>query len=271
MKISFGDSILKGVQTLVDSVHDLVPAQMPSDEILRSTKLVAHRGAHGPGDHENKMPGFMTCSEESVWAVEFDIRWTKDQVPVVLHDPHTGRTYKDSMYHPGQLQWAELNGHLPLLPSLEQVVKNIGSYCHLMIECKETLTEERQEILLQTLAPLQPEQDYHLLTLNPRLLSEADRISKRALVFVSEVNAKAASQFVLEQKWGGIAGHYLLQSAAMIKAHHNAGQRVGVGFITSFNNVCRQIARGADWLFSDQAVHLQQSLRRHLDRSQTDR
>ena len=244
---------------------DYWPSPVATREQLAQVQLVAHRG-NVRGMTENQLAGFQQCAQAGIGSIEFDIRWTMDNIPIVLHDATTLRTYKTDL-SPHQHTAQQLQQLLPELPTLKQVVEQVGSCCHFFVECKEELTLEREAILLETLKPLEPEKDFHVLSLDPQLLGQCQKTPKRALVLVSQLNARSVSNFVLEHKWGGVAGHFLLQNDAMIKAHHQAGQKVGVGFMSSFNNLCRQIHRQADWFFSDQAIELQQSLRRHLDHS----
>ena len=46
---------------------------------------VAHRGLHGNGIPENSVPAFLKAIEAG-YAIETDVRLSKDGVPVVFHD-----------------------------------------------------------------------------------------------------------------------------------------------------------------------------------------
>jgi glycerophosphoryl diester phosphodiesterase len=54
-------------------------------------KIIAHRGnkRYTP---ENTMAAFISAASYPIDGIEFDIQWTKDQVPVVIHDPSIDRT-----------------------------------------------------------------------------------------------------------------------------------------------------------------------------------
>ena len=57
----------------------------------RSPLIVGHRGdsAHAP---ENTLAAFHTAIEAGADGIEFDVRISKDGVPVIIHDPDLGRT-----------------------------------------------------------------------------------------------------------------------------------------------------------------------------------
>ncbi|PYZ94265.1 glycerophosphodiester phosphodiesterase [Salipaludibacillus keqinensis] len=53
--------------------------------------IIAHRGnkRYTP---ENTMAAFMSAATYPIDGIEFDLQWTKDQIPVVIHDPTIDRT-----------------------------------------------------------------------------------------------------------------------------------------------------------------------------------
>jgi len=54
-------------------------------------RVIGHRGAAGYAP-ENTLAGFTVAAEQGVTCVEFDVRLTKDGVPVLLHDDDLVRT-----------------------------------------------------------------------------------------------------------------------------------------------------------------------------------
>ena len=73
---------------------------------------------------------------EDIYGVEFDIRWTKDLVPMVFHDPDLQRVFGSSE-RLANLTSTELRQRFPLIPNLSEVVQHLGQHKHLMIEIKE--------------------------------------------------------------------------------------------------------------------------------------
>jgi glycerophosphoryl diester phosphodiesterase len=129
-----------------------------------------------------------------------------------------------------------------------------------MIELKNVkggLTKHRIENLAQIIHGLKPGEDFHFMSLDFKILESclaADIAPRSAFLTVGETNLGQASEFALREQIGGVTGHYLLMTNAMIREHHEAGQRVGTGFVESKSVLWRELKRGVDWIFSDSAV-----------------
>ncbi|WP_416149333.1 glycerophosphodiester phosphodiesterase [Salipaludibacillus sp. HK11] len=54
-------------------------------------QIIAHRG-NKKYTPENTMAAFISAATYPIDGVEFDLQWSKDQVPVVIHDPTIDRT-----------------------------------------------------------------------------------------------------------------------------------------------------------------------------------
>ena len=80
--------IEKIVLQCIDFIYMLLPRRSPEPEILRSCKIVSHRGEHDNiGVYENTFAAFDRALAQGTWGIEFDVRWTRDLQPVVAHDP----------------------------------------------------------------------------------------------------------------------------------------------------------------------------------------
>ncbi len=80
---------------VVDFFYHYLPQPFPGPERLRRCKIVSHRGQHDtPGVRENTLAAFETARACGVWGIELDIRWTRDLVPVVTHDPDLRRVFQ---------------------------------------------------------------------------------------------------------------------------------------------------------------------------------
>ena len=66
---------------------------MPANPLLDvdARLVIAHRGASADAP-ENTIPAFQLAVEQGADALEFDVRVTRDGVPIVLHDATTDRT-----------------------------------------------------------------------------------------------------------------------------------------------------------------------------------
>jgi glycerophosphoryl diester phosphodiesterase len=129
-----------------------------------------------------------------------------------------------------------------------------------MIELKSTACpqpQRRSETLRQLLAPLSPVQDFHILSLEPKMFGITDFVPKQALVLVSMANTRRISATAIDNGYGGVAGHFAFLRDRLLARHHAQGQHVGTGFICSRNCLFRELNRGIEWIVSNHAVELQ--------------
>lgn len=256
-----------GFQTIADFFFKCLPAKLPSEEKLGQCRLVAHRGEHdNDTTMENTLAAFEKAEAAGVWGIECDVRWTNDNIPVIFHDPDLLRLYGQPT-DISLVSYKELHARCPLIPSLETVVNRFGGRVHLMIEIKKTRNgvstatiKRRYDRLQEVLSPLQPMKDFHLMTLHPQALEPVDRIPREAFAAIAYDLPKRLSAWVSQNGWGGICGHYLLISPSRVREHQQRGQRVGTGYAASRNVLFREINRGVDWIFSNNAVAMQRVL-----------
>ena len=238
---------------LMDGVMALIPRVRPAQDLFDRCRIIAHRGAHGPNVLENTVEAFDSAIEIGAWAIEFDIRWTRDDVPVVHHDKDCVRTFND----PHILEenaFELLRVKFAKIPSLKEVVERYRGKTHFMIELKKSQgawTNERLKILGDVLSPLRSVQDYHLMSLDAELLLRCDFAERAALLPVAEFNGEELSQIAIREKMGGLTGHYALVTERQVRRHLDAGQHVGTGFIASPSVMNREIARGVDLIFTN--------------------
>ncbi len=243
-----------------DRVTALLPQRRPAIEILQGARLVSHRGEHDNRTvYENTLQAFHLAREAGVWGVEFDLHWTRDLVPVVIHDPDGKRVFGDAAVV-AELDFQALRRRLPLVPSFEEVVAEFGGHCHLMIEFKDAAYPDpvaQRATLKRVLAPLSPVQDYHFLALDPALFAHAGFAPANSCLPVAELNVGELSELALAKGYGGLTGHYLLLGRHTVNAHHSFGQQIGTGHIGSRNALYRELNRGVTWIFSNNAVAMQ--------------
>ena len=143
-----------------------------------------------------------------------------------------------------------------------------GGNTHLMLEVKAEPYPEpalQKAKLAAVLGVLQPERDFHILALDTGLFRHVDFLPLAALLPVAELNVAALSRQSLESGYGGLTGHYLLISDKVRRRHQARGQPVGTGHIGSRNALFREINRGVEWIFSNDAAAMKRILDRCLD------
>jgi len=217
-------------------------------------KVIAHRGAWDRiGCQENTMMAFEKARLVGAYGIEFDVHFTKDDVPVIHHDSSLSRIFKN----PGIIQnmtLDELRSVTEEIPTLEEVLRLED--LHFMVEVKTKLSPRQIEVFESCLQGKEPVQDFHLLTLDPDLVFEIGRLPSRCWILVGELKLKPLVDLSLQKKYAGVAGHYLGMSKKLIARLHDGGQKAGVGFVPSRNLFNREWRRKVDWVFTNSTSRL---------------
>ncbi len=252
-----------------DFIFARLPAPMPAREVLQACRLITHRGEYDNRVvFENTLPAFETAVAAGVWGLECDLRWTKDLVPVIHHDPDLARLH-GRPERISALTWAELRKTCPIVPSLEEVINRHGGKNHLMLEVKEEPYPDisyQNQVLEKLFSGLEPLRDYHLLSLTPGTFKKINFVPRNVFLPVAQMNLASLSRLALQEGYGGVNGHYLFTTDDLIQRHHDKGQAVGTGFVASLNCLFREINRGVDWIYSNQAARLQWMIQGVLSR-----
>ena len=251
--------VFRLAQWAADLYFASLPRRRPSLQALERCRLVAHRGEHDNRlRRENTLAAFAAAAEAGAWGIEFDVRWTLDLQPVVIHDPSAARVFGREI-EIAAVEFAELRRRLPEIPSLEEVVEAHGRRLHLMVELKPDRlgrAAEKGERLARIFVALEPGRDFHFLALQPESLEPAAFAGRSACLLVAEINTARLSRLVIEDGYGGLCGHYLLIGSREIDRHRACGQKLGTGFAASRFCFYRELNRGVDWIFTNRAAKL---------------
>lgn len=110
-------------------------------------KIIGHRGAKGLAP-ENTIASFEKALEHQVDEIEFDVRISKDGVPVLAHDTEIGTT-ADNKLRIADSTYAELKAHKPDLTTLAEVIDGFAGKVPLLIEVKQKEPVEAVVTLLK--------------------------------------------------------------------------------------------------------------------------
>jgi glycerophosphoryl diester phosphodiesterase len=242
-------------------LYSSYPQPFPDKKRLTDCRIISHRGEHDNRSvFENTLKAFDTALESGIFGIEFDLRWTKDLMPVVFHDGNTKRLFKKNI-NINEISFSDLKASIPEIPSLAETISRYGNKLHLMVEMKEEFYPEpvyQAGVLKDLFSALEPAKDYHLISLSPGIFDIIDFLPETVFLPVARFNAVRISEIALKNNYGGIAGHYLLISDSMFKKHADKNQKIGTGFIGSQNSLFRELNRGAEWIFSNDAAKLQE-------------
>lgn len=245
---------MSALEKIINAIIAMTPRRGPSPCLAQNARLIAHRGAHDSkrGIHENTLEAFQRAMDLGCWGIELDVHATRDGVLVVHHDPTLERLWQKDL-RIAELDYKALKRHAPRVPALAEVVERFSAGMHLFIELKSPFNAE--EILYKTLKHLTPCADYHLLSLDAPLFKTLTLFPAEAKLLVPWHNN--VEQFVkesLQQPYGGVLGHYLLLTHSKINRLKAAQQQVGVGFIDSKFSLYRELNRGMEWIFTNNAL-----------------
>ena len=259
------------IRRTLDQFYARWPQSIPAKNLLEQCKLISHRGDYD-NQHifENTVAAFDRAAAGGVWGIELDLRWTKDLHPVVLHDTNLRRVF-GSDYAIPEATLAELQSECPLVPTLAEIVSRYGKKMHLMIEIKSEVYPDparQNRILTEVLAVLQPVEDYHFLTMTPQMFTIIDCVPRNAFLPVAHFNFFQLSKLAIEQNYSGIAGHYVLMTRSRLERHKAFMQNLATGYVNSKNCLFRELNRGVEWIFSDNAVELQKIVNQLLQTGQ---
>lgn len=239
------------------------PQPAPSKERLEHSKIIAHRGDHDNQQiFENTIEAFDRAKSKGVWGIEFDIRWTHDLHPVVIHDPDLYRVFGSALKI-RQANLETIKAECPQVPTLAEMIRRYGRQIHLMVEIKMERYRDpvRQSRILEELfSPLVPETDYHFLSMSPKMFKLIHFAPMSVFLPVARFNYFRLSKLAIEHNYSGIAGHYFLLTKTRLKRHMAFNQKTATGYVNSINCLFRELNRGVEWIFSDNAVKLQQAV-----------
>jgi glycerophosphoryl diester phosphodiesterase len=254
------------INSIISTVFATIPYPRPSQKALKAARVVAHRGAHKGLARENSLRAFELCIENKIWATELDVRFTADDEPIIVHDENGLRNWqKDITFATSTFR--DIRSKISEILTLEEVVSRFGKQLHLMIEIKENLSSQphRVQKLARALAPLKPIEHYHLLALDPQILEPLTFAPKTSYLDVIWINPKTILKQNRTLNHGAVAGHFLFFSQKLIAELKTQQVAVGVGFLDSKNSLYREINRGADYIFTDHALHIQKILSESID------
>lgn len=251
-----------GFLALVDRVYAWTPQKKPSLELRQQVKIIAHRGAHNEIYLENTFEAFDNALALGLWSIEFDVRWTKDLVPVVHHDETCDRIFNKNI-RIADVTFETLRAAESGIPSLQEVVDRYGKQLHLMIEMKEEhhpSVTKQNDVLRQTLSSLTPRKDYHIIALTPLIANYYTFLPPEAFLLIASVRSEAYAGLVVEKNYAGLLGHYFFIGNKLIKRLKSHHKQLGFGFISSKNSLWREINRGIFWLYTNNPEDLKRWL-----------
>lgn len=250
------------LEKFIDLIFAIIAQKKPHSDILHNVRIIAHRGIHNSTTKENTIEAFDAAVKAKCYGIELDIHATQDNEIIINHDADLNRIWGENLIiTKSSLQ--TIKNKIPQIPTLKDVIAKHGKKIHLFIELKSPFYAFKQ--LQETLTLLTPVNDYHLITLDEKLLPLLEQYFPKKALFpvATQTNFLKFYKIALEKKYAGWLGHYLFINKKQIKNLKNNKQISGVGFIASKNSLYREINRGINYIFTDNAIKILEILENH--------
>lgn len=133
--------------------------------------LIAHRGLTNNNIRENTLKAFKNALNNNYDGIELDLRRTKDNIIVVLHDKYINRT-SNGVGNINKITYKEVlkynfgtKTNKSKIPTLKEVIKNISN-TNIFIELKENIDKEE----LNNILKLNKTNKYYIMSFNKKYI-----------------------------------------------------------------------------------------------------
>ncbi len=211
---------------------------------------VGHRGARAY-EPENTLRSFQRAIERGVDAIELDVRKTKDDHIVVIHDPDIKRTTNGegavSDLTVQQIQSASTEKN-EKIPTLEEALDFIGKKVKVFVELKEAGFEEQVLALIRKKGLEKNVVVVSFIEEALRKVKELDSEIETGLIYAKHKNPLKAA---LELKTQYLLAFYKFVHTANVQKAHQNGLKIIVWTINTPEEVATYKAKGVDGIASD--------------------
>jgi glycerophosphoryl diester phosphodiesterase len=211
---------------------------------------VGHRGARAY-EPENTLASFKKALEIGVDAVELDVRRTKDNQIVVIHDADVKRT-TDGEGLVSKLTLKEIKGFSTdggeRIPTLQEALDFLDKKVKVLIELKEAGVEEQVLSMVKDRGLTKNVVIVSFLEDVLKKIRELDSDIETGLIYAKHKNPIKAA---LELKASYLVAFYRFTHTANVQKAHENGLEVIVWTINKPEEVEEYVAKGVDGIASD--------------------
>jgi glycerophosphoryl diester phosphodiesterase len=211
---------------------------------------IGHRGARAYAP-ENTIESFKKALEIGVDAVELDVRKTKDNQLVVIHDADVKRTTNGEGLV-GELMLKEIKAFSAeggeKIPTLEEALDFLDKKLKVFVELKEAGVEEQVLSLMHGKGLEKNVVIVSFLEEALKKVRELDRNVETGLIYAKHKNPVKAA---LELKANYLVAFYRFTHTANVAKAHENGLKVIVWTVNTPQEVEEYAAKGVDGITSD--------------------
>ncbi len=211
---------------------------------------IGHRGAKAY-EPENTLRSFKKALKLGVNAIELDVRRTKDNELVVIHDEEVDKTTNGSGLVK-ELRLEEVKGLVTeegeRIPTLEEALDFLDKKAKILIELKETGFEEK---VLDFIRERGLEKNVIIVSFHEEALQKVralDEEVETGLIYVRHKNPIQAAQ---ELRANYLLSLYHFTHTSDVQKAHEKGLKVIVWTINKQEEVSEYVEKGVDGIASD--------------------
>ncbi len=211
---------------------------------------IGHRGARAY-EPENTLSSFRRALELGVDAVELDVRKTRDNELVVIHNADVNKT-TDGSGAVNELTLEEIQRFVTEkgehVPTLEEVLDAVAKRVKVLVELKETGTEEQ---VISLIRKKRLTENVIIISFHEDALRKIRELSDEVETGLIYVRHKNPIQTALDLKAEYLLPLYRFTHSSNVKKAHEAGLKVIVWTINNKEEVDEYKKKGVDGIASD--------------------
>jgi len=231
------------------------------------TKFIAHRGASYLAP-ENTLSAFKLAKKNEVDFVEFDVRLSKDGIPVVIHDPvikeaiEAGRVAEISKLTLEEIKQWDVGTSFgsayagERIPTLREVFDLGWQNTGLMLEIKECGSEDLTLVsaIFDILLDLQHLPKLIIGSFSPEIVLESQKLIKANQLDISLIGIVEEMKYIerfIEMRVGYMAVWEKLVTSQLVHDLHSSGIEVWVFTVDEISRAQSLIALEVDGIISN--------------------
>jgi glycerophosphoryl diester phosphodiesterase len=211
---------------------------------------IGHRGARAY-EPENTLASFRRAIELGVDAIELDVRKTRDNELVVIHNADVNKT-TDGNGPVNSFSLEEIQKFVTEkgehIPTLEDVLDVVGKRVKVLVELKETDAEKN---VIELIRRKKLMDDVILISFDEKVLKKIRELDDKVTLGLIYVRHKNPIQSALALKAEYLLPLYRFTHSANVKKAHEAGLKVIVWTINTKEEVIEYKKKGVDGIASD--------------------
>jgi glycerophosphoryl diester phosphodiesterase len=222
---------------------------------------IAHRGIPALRP-ENSIGGFRKAISFNCNYVELDVRKTKDDVVVVMHDSKVNRTTdgrgKVKHHTYSELEKYVIRGTDERIPRLDEVIYEFEGKTKFDVEIKSTDTASLVvDIIRDFVGKGVPYEDFLVTSFKWKELNEVKKLDPNVPIgVIPTIRASSAVRFAIANGFEHVVLHHRQISSGIMKFAKANGLTVFTYTVNDVKDICRMMSMGVDGIVTDDVRNL---------------